>query len=423
MDSIELKDKMMKLWKKIFHDSDAYISLVFDNYFNEDNVEYYEEDGKLVSALLGIPYNFSNGKKKIRGLYLCGLATDATFRHRGIMHNLIEKANLKAKENGFAFTFLIPANDSLINYYSARGYNKAMYRVEDRYTEIHDFKKDYLSSISKEDERIYKLKEKYYNSLSTQLLQSDSENCIIEIINYIEKSEKSVTEYTTILHTAKDIRNIIKDNKISNGEIAICRNSEGEMVGVAFITFDDRKRIIIPKIFYDDNSILYRLLEFIKNKYSQCALSMYCYPEQTDRRALWMKNYGAANPDGVPGGAYGVAERVYNVSSHAITYGMIRVLDIREILIFLANGRSDLNFSILVKEDSDKNFLLKCNVINGESQFAEEDESKLKQSKNLSALKQKELLELIFRKKDSNNIIMEAFGIPRLPINMSLLLD
>ena len=141
MHTAELKSKMMQLWKNTFHDSDAYISLVFDTYFNPDLIAYNEENGKLVSAMLGVPYEFGNGGNKLKGLYLCGLATQEEFRHRGIMNDLIEKINTTAIEKGYDFTFLIPATDALINYYSARGYNNAIYRVEDRYTEVHDLQK------------------------------------------------------------------------------------------------------------------------------------------------------------------------------------------------------------------------------------------------------------------------------------------
>ena len=66
METAELKKKMMELWKNTFHDSDAYINLVFDTYFNTEYIEYYEENGKLISALLGIPYYFGNGKTRYR---------------------------------------------------------------------------------------------------------------------------------------------------------------------------------------------------------------------------------------------------------------------------------------------------------------------------------------------------------------------
>lgn len=153
MNNQELRKNMMKLWKDTFHDSDKYISLVFDNYFNPDFIEYHEENGKLISALLGIPYYFNNGKEKIKGMYLCGLATLEEYRHRGIMNNLIEKINDKAPQNGFAFSFLIPSSDMLRMYYISKGYFNAMYVVEDRYTNVHNFDKDYRAILNKEDRK------------------------------------------------------------------------------------------------------------------------------------------------------------------------------------------------------------------------------------------------------------------------------
>ena len=52
MNPAELKNKMKSLWRDTFHDSDAYINLVFDNYFNPDLLEYEEMNGDVVAGLL-----------------------------------------------------------------------------------------------------------------------------------------------------------------------------------------------------------------------------------------------------------------------------------------------------------------------------------------------------------------------------------
>lgn len=430
MHSDDIKRKMMKLWKDIFHDTDLYISLVFDNYFNLELIEYVEENGRIISALLGVPYEFGCGNQKLMGLYLCGLATDEEFRNRGIMNELIERINKSAKEKGYAFTFLIPSSDALINYYSVRGYVNAMYRVEDCYTQIHDFEKDYLSMLSREDDRVKKLKEKYYHSLQTTLISEKDTDIIDKIVAYIRNSESDISTYLTLQHSEKDIELIIKENIISGGKIAVSHTTDGKLTGVAFISVDYKKRVMIRKMYYDDNCSLYKILDFVKKTYADSPVSLFCYPEETDRRALWMKVYGASNPDGGNlEGAYGISERVYDVSRHARPYGMIRILDIREILKFLANYRTDVKFSILMKGESDGEKILKCTVNEGKIKFDEINEAELKnQRKNEGAitttyLKRKELLELLFRKKDSSNLIMEAFGIPRIPTNMCLLLD
>lgn len=427
MNNQELRKNMMKLWKDTFHDSDKYISLVFDNYFNPDFIEYHEENGKLISALLGIPYNFSNGKEKIKGMYLCGLATLEEYRHRGIMNNLIEKINEKAPQNGCAFSFLIPSSDMLRMYYISKGYFNAMYVVEDRYTNVHNFDKDYRAILNKEDKRIKALKTNYYDNLGVEKISIYDDNLLEKITEFIINSEESVSSYTTLLHSKKDVVATLHENIISGGDILVCKTAEDIITGVMYVTFDERKRIIIPKIYHKDNCSYFKLLDKAKNLYPDSSMSIICYPEETERRVLWSKVYGASNPDGgMLGGAYGVAERVYEVNRHARPYGMVKILDYHEILKFLANDRNDLKYSILVKGIPNEKEALYCVANNGESAFqtvAEEEIKKFAADKNLTILSKRDLSEILFRKKDSNSLIMEALGIPRLSMNMSLLLD
>ncbi len=159
---------MKKLWKYTFHDSDDYINMIFDSYFNPDYIIYEEKEGKLIAALLAIPQTFSltiqnnnhshcnyadseneaivnenKNKKMIRGLYLCGLATLPEYRRGGVMTRMIEEINMRAVRMGFSFTFLIPANHELIGYYQNRGYFVSSFRRIERYLTAHDFKNDY----------------------------------------------------------------------------------------------------------------------------------------------------------------------------------------------------------------------------------------------------------------------------------------
>ncbi|MDE5849457.1 MAG: GNAT family N-acetyltransferase, partial [Muribaculaceae bacterium] len=128
----ERRRDMMKLWKDTFHDSDRYIRLVFDNYFSLDNsfVKYHEN--RIIAALLCVDYEFQiltkEGKKLIRGLYLCGLATHPDWRRKGIMGSLMEEAENAAKSRGYEMTFLIPADDHLRMYYARKGYETLSWR-------------------------------------------------------------------------------------------------------------------------------------------------------------------------------------------------------------------------------------------------------------------------------------------------------
>ena len=171
MDINKLKKEMMKLWKKEFHDSDEYIKLIFDNYFQPSYICYREKEGRLIASMLAVPYQFgiahkcadmemknqtlydidaiisndvikndcsknnqheinekvnldkdniNNGESEmLRGLYLCGLVTENDYRGMGIMSEMIEEMNRRAVDMNFDFTFLIPANEGLKKYTTA----------------------------------------------------------------------------------------------------------------------------------------------------------------------------------------------------------------------------------------------------------------------------------------------------------------
>jgi hypothetical protein len=428
METVELRRKMQKLWKDTFHDSDAYIQLIFDNYFDPEFVEYYEENGKLISALIAIPYELGNSRASIKGMYLCGLATAEDYRHRGIMNNLMAKINDKATAEGYAISFLIPASDTLRIYYQDKGYCNAMYRVEDRYTDVHNFANDCSALLDKEEERLREVKRKYYDKIQVNIIDKSTGKDVLEaLVDYIQTSEHKVSNYVSLFHSKTDLIAVIEENIISGGKCYISQNTEGVITGAMFVTFDDRKRVIIPKLYCSDKYSYYKLLDKVKQQYPESGISIYCYPEETDRKALWSPVYGAVNPDGgMLGGSYGVAERVYNVNLHTTPYGMAKILNLHEILKFVATQRKDLKFSILVKASPEAQTGTKYDVESGKVRVESVEPERIKdviRDKEVTSLTERDLSEILFRKKDSNTLIMDALGIPRMAINMCLLLD
>ena len=141
----DIKSQMMQLWKDTFGDSDEYISIIFDSYFNPDLIEYQEENGIIVSAMIGIPYDFQMSgygcAKTVSGLYLCGLATRPEARGKGIVTKLMNRIWRRARRMGYAFSFLIPASENLRKFYYDRGMSDAFYRYRyefntDRYNKL-----------------------------------------------------------------------------------------------------------------------------------------------------------------------------------------------------------------------------------------------------------------------------------------------
>ena len=298
MEAKEIKSQMMKLWKDTFHDSDDYISMVFDNYFSAEIVEYEERDGEIVAAMMAVPYHFgyksrfrSCGEKYtlrdsdsssmnlqngfagicdslsvdvcdcnyidsdsnesvvcenhsvnmdcyngddfatasddskdcggghteegedlqgyVNGLYLCGLATKPEYRGEGIMSQLIERISVKASRMGYAFTFLIPASDSLRLYYSDRGYLDSFPYYKLNYVAEHKFC-DSIINISS-DIQVSSV-DNYSNS------SSDNENCSVDkfLLSYSKDSNTTYVSIKYILSCVLQICGFYESRKVSN---------------------------------------------------------------------------------------------------------------------------------------------------------------------------------------------------------------
>ena len=423
METKILKQKMMELWKNTFHDSDKYISIIFDNYFNIDNIEYIEDNGILMSALLGIPYEFSNGVSTLKALYLCGLATSNEYRNKGIMSNLIERINKRAKDNGYAFTFLIPASETLKIYYSNRGYYNAMYIIENRYTSIHNFHNEYISSLSKDDTRIKRIKINYYEKIFTESLSNPGKDIINLISDYIIRKEQSVTNYTCLLHSKKDCIAIINENLSSGGNIILCKSDNNNITGVLFAVCNNN-RIEVKKIYFDNSCTFYKLLGHIKEMYPQLPMSVMMFPEEMEQETLFTTKNTKAYYNYPSGNSYGVIEEEHNKRVQAKTYGMARITNCREVLKFITDGRNDEKFSILMNDPNSGHSLIKCPATDSDTSIKQIYSSLAEFPKNENTvLSLNEFSDIIFRRKDYSSIIKEAIGIPRIACNIALMLD
>lgn len=272
MNDADLKYQMMKLWKDTFHDSDDYISLIFENYFDSSLVEYVQEDGKLISAMMAVPYDFiykkydnlesfddkkilSNINCELRGLYLCGLATREEFRGKGIMKDLLERMAVKAQKLNFDFCFLIPADEHLRQYYEKLGYEKLFSRYEFLLNEktINDIQNNLYSEM----ECDFSLKKNYdsknviLDSLYSARIDVE-EYKFEEIFEYFNKKEKE-ERGLSIVHSKKDFEIICREIYISGGDIIVARNGSKLICGLAFVNFNADDCVTVIKNIYCDN--------------------------------------------------------------------------------------------------------------------------------------------------------------------------
>ena len=231
----KIKQDMIKLWKDTFHDSDSYINLVFDTYFNRDNA-FVRYDGETLSAaLLSIPYEFRyfNGiESRLRGMYLCGLATRPEFRRRGIMADLMHEAEEAIAARGYDLTFLIPADDHLREYYKRMGYYDASYKTISTYTCNPDNRSSELY--------IYTIRD---------IIKSGDPGIIREIAVWCRGIEEKQLTDPCLLHSERDMQAVISENEnsifVSNEPIDLKYPILTNIVSVAFpeIISDNRDDI------------------------------------------------------------------------------------------------------------------------------------------------------------------------------------
>ncbi|MBO7302507.1 MAG: GNAT family N-acetyltransferase [Bacteroidaceae bacterium] len=130
--NISLQEECTALWKEVFGDEEEFILSFMQNYYEKSNMLYIEENGKLLSMLHLIPFEF----KSLKVGYIYALATATDARGRGFASTLIKKAIEKARSNGFAALVTLPAEEKLHNYYNRFGFKgkyKTLFHTPDNF--------------------------------------------------------------------------------------------------------------------------------------------------------------------------------------------------------------------------------------------------------------------------------------------------
>lgn len=411
MRDVEIKKQMMELWKETFHDSEEYIKLVFDSYFSPEMVEYEEREGKIVAALLAVPYTFGKNNS-IKAAYLCGLATRKEHRGEGIMSRLMERISYRLKEKGFTFLFLIPADEGLARYYEDRGFIPGFYRQKKFYTSLHDFLKG-------NNDLKNKLKCCIFSQENKIILNEKLDG----IIQFILENENT-REDLFLNQTKPQIKTFIMENILSDGEIYVAYNSEDEIQGVCIYVRDQTgERIIEKERYVNSSDTLNVIRSACKNKHAANSMTIeFIGKDFVTQKSLWSPVYSTVMPEAPQVGAIGEADRVYNDNQYSEIYGMVKILRVSEILKFLNNISADLKYSILTKQQKSENII---KFTNYEGEFREEiiEKDKLSKEAMIDVIPMQDLAKIIFRRPGGDRIIEEIFGLPALNGQISMLLD
>jgi len=120
-----MRHPLKSLWKTVFGDGDEYIDLFFSRLYDPQNALFFEQNGKVVSALHLILTDIFVAGQPRPAYYLCGAATLPEYRGRGLMGKLIGRAKSISRERGVEYIALIPAAAGLFPYYRKHGFYAA----------------------------------------------------------------------------------------------------------------------------------------------------------------------------------------------------------------------------------------------------------------------------------------------------------
>lgn len=119
--ALKLNDDMrdiIHIWEKCFGKEDSSVYTFLSRYYFNHCTLLEKADGHVVSMVFMIPCQTPFGL----AAYLYGIATLPEYQQQGISSRLIQQMLEKCHQNGVAFTFLIPADESLKDYYAKFGY-------------------------------------------------------------------------------------------------------------------------------------------------------------------------------------------------------------------------------------------------------------------------------------------------------------
>lgn len=112
---------LANLFVQVFGGTEQIARDILGKFAGLDNVFLAEQDGQMVASLCAVPVTLQGRK----GSYYYGVCTRADQRGKGIMRDLLAHTRSQLMQRGQSFAVLIPASESLFQFYQDRGFEKA----------------------------------------------------------------------------------------------------------------------------------------------------------------------------------------------------------------------------------------------------------------------------------------------------------
>ena len=114
------------MWKLCFpKDKTQFVNFYFEEVLKTNQSLALWNNNTLVAFLQILPYQIKIGDKTYNAGYISGAMTHPEHRQKGYMQQLLNAAFEEMKKQSFTFSFLIPQDDQLFDFYGKFGYRPA----------------------------------------------------------------------------------------------------------------------------------------------------------------------------------------------------------------------------------------------------------------------------------------------------------
>lgn len=247
-------EQLKSLWKSLFGDTEAFISLFFHEVVCEENIRVLEEKGRILSALYMLPYPFRIWNQEVTASYISGAGTLPEAQGRGLMRRLLIDSFKEMERRQIPLSILIPAEPWLYGFYEKSGYatvfsyNQQVYLPKDRRLG--------------EDALVV---EKYsISDLGDSFLQK-REDLMDACFSYFDQRLRE--RNACILHPYTNFRTIVHDYAISDGKIWVALNNEHIPVGIIFTVPAGGSSFVAKELVADSEEVKEALLRTALNHY------------------------------------------------------------------------------------------------------------------------------------------------------------
>lgn len=115
-------NQIIQLFKDCFPEDAEFTDWFFKNQFSIKDTLIYDIDNKVVAMLQLLPYNIDIDGKSLEVYYIYGACTHIDYRNRGYMSQMLKSIDKD--------TILIPASDSLYEFYGSAGFETVFYNYK-----------------------------------------------------------------------------------------------------------------------------------------------------------------------------------------------------------------------------------------------------------------------------------------------------